>query len=246
MSWLLPLLSVVFVSLASFVGLFTLAVSAVKLQRLMFALISFAAGALLGDTFLHIMPEIVEKSGFTLTTGLWLLAAFVLFFVLENGIHWHHYHHVGEDDRHPVGVLNLVGDGLHNFIDGVIIGVAYLVDVHLGIVTTLAVIFHEIPQEIGDFSILIYSGFSKVQALWFNFLSALTAVVGTLLALWFGQTLSGALPVLLTITAGGFIYIAAVDLIPELHKEVGVRKSVIQFASMLGGIGLMLVLKFVE
>lgn len=246
MSWFPPLLSVVLVSLASFVGLFTLAVSVVKLQRVMFALISFAAGALLGDTFLHIMPEIVKESGFTLTSGLWLLAAFVLFFVLENGMHWHHYHHVGEGDRHPVGVLNLVGDGLHNFIDGVIIGAAYLVDVHLGVVTTLAVVFHEIPQEIGDFSILLYSGFTKARALLFNFLSALTAVVGALLALWFGQAITGALPVLLTITAGGFIYIATVDLIPELHKEARLAKSVTHLAAMLGGMGLMLLLKLVE
>ncbi len=246
MQWFFPVLSVVVVSLISFVGLFTFSLSNVNLKRLMFVLISFAAGTLLGDTFFHILPELVTDNGFGLQTGAWLLGAFVLFFILENVIHWHHYHHVSEEDKHPVGMLNLVGDGLHNLIDGVIIGAAYLVDFRLGVATTLAVIFHEIPQEIGDFFILVHSGFRKGQALLFNFLSGLTAVVGVLLALWFSQLVVGALPTLLTLTAGGFIYIAAVDLIPELHKEMSSRKSILQLVSMLAGIGLMFAFKFFE
>src|SRR3990167_7091910 len=184
---------------------------------------AIAAGTLLGDAFLHIFPELVEETGFELSVGLSILGAMLLFYLLENFIHWHHYHHVSDEDKHPVWVLNLVGDGFHNLIDGLIIGAAYLVDMRLGIATTMAVAFHEIPQEIGDFAILIHSGFSKTRALVLNFISALVAVIG----------------VLLVFTAGGFIYIATVDLIPELHKEVRIGKSALQLVFLIAGIALM-------
>ena len=246
MAWFYALASVVVVSLISFVGLFAFSLSVPSLKRLMFILISFAAGTLLGDTFIHILPELVAEVGFELKVGLWLLGAFILFYTLENGIHWHHYHHVGEEDRHPVGTLNLVGDGFHNLIDGLIIGASYLVDIRLGFATTLAVIFHEIPQEIGDYAILIHSGFKRTQALWFNFLSAMVAVVGVVLALWFSQAVEGALPALLALTAGGFIYIATVDLIPELHKEVRLDKSALQLLFLVAGVALMVLFSFLE
>ncbi len=245
--FLLPaIISVFIVSLISFVGLFTLSLQARTLKRLMFVLISFAAGTLLGDTFLHIIPEIVEEVGFELSIGLSVLGAMLIFYLLENAIQWHHYHHVSDEDKHPVGVLNLVGDGFHNLIDGTIIGAAYLVDFNLGIATTLAVAFHEIPQEIGDFAILIHSGFTKGKALIFNFLSGLVALVGVLLAVWFGQVIEGALPLLLAFTAGGFIYIATVDLIPELHKEVRISKSILQLAFLIAGIALMALFTLLE
>lgn len=239
MALVAALISVIVVSLISFVGLFTLSLSVETLKRLMFMLISFAAGTLLGDAFLHIFPEIVEEVGFGLPVGLSILGAMLLFYLLENVIHWHHYHHISEEDKHPVGVLNLVGDGFHNLIDGIIIGAAYLVDIKLGLATTLAVAFHEIPQEIGDFAILIHSGFSKARALLLNFISALVALVGVGLAVWFGQVVAGALPLLLAFTAGGFIYIATVDLIPELHKEVRIGKSALQLIFLIAGIVLM-------
>ena len=239
MDWLAAIISVIIVSLISFVGLFTLSLQVDTLKRLMFMLISFAAGTLLGDTFLHIFPEIIKEAEFGLSIGLSILGAMLIFYLLENLIHWHHYHHVSDEDKHPVGVLNLVGDGFHNLIDGMIIGTAYLVDVHLGVATTMAVAFHEIPQEIGDFAILIHSGFSKARALLLNFISALVAVVGVLIAFWFGQAVAGALPLLLAFTAGGFIYISLVDLIPELHKEVRIGKSILQIIFLVAGIGLM-------
>jgi len=239
MSWFPALISVFIVSLISFVGLFTLSLSIDRLKRLMFVLISFAAGTLLGDTFLHIFPELAEEIGFELPVGLSILGAMLLFYLLENVIHWHHYHHISDEDKHPVGTLNLVGDGFHNLIDGMIIGAAYLVDLRLGIATTMAVAFHEIPQEIGDFAILIHSGFSKTRALVLNFISALVAVIGVLLVIWFGQVVEGLLPLLLAFTAGGFIYIAAVDLIPELHKEVRIGKSALQLVFLIAGIALM-------
>jgi len=239
MSWFPALISVFIVSLISFVGLFTLSLSIDRLKRLMFVLISFAAGTLLGDTFLHIFPELAEEIGFELPVGLSILGAMLLFYLLENVIHWHHYHHISDEDKHPVGTLNLVGDGFHNLIDGMIIGAAYLVDLRLGIATTMAVAFHEIPQEIGDFAILIHSGFSKTRALVLNFISALVAVIGVLLVIWFGQVVEGLLPLLLAFTAGGVIYIATVDLIPELHKEVRIGKSALQLVFLIAGIALM-------
>ena len=239
MDWLPAIVSVVVVSLISFVWLFTLSLQGETLKRLMFVLISFAAGTLLGDTFLHIFPELAEEIGFELPVGLSILGAMLLFYLLENVIHWHHYHHISDEDKHPVGTLNLVGDGFHNLIDGMIIGAAYLVDLRLGIATTMAVAFHEIPQEIGDFAILIHSGFSKTRALVLNFISALVAVIGVLLVIWFGQVVEGLLPLLLAFTAGGFIYIATVDLIPELHKEVRIGKSALQLVFLIAGIALM-------
>lgn len=246
MPWIPALASVIVISLISFVGLFTLSLSENTLKRLMFILISFAAGTLLGDTFLHIFPEITEEVGFSLPVGLYILGAMLLFYLLENVIHWHHYHHISEEDKHPVGLLNLVGDGFHNLIDGIIIGAAYLVDIRLGVATTLAVAFHEIPQEIGDFAILIHSGFSKTRALVLNFISALVALVGVSLAMWFSQLVEGALPLLLAFTAGGFIYIATVDLIPELHKEVRIGKSALQIVFLIAGIALMALFTLLE
>jgi zinc and cadmium transporter len=246
MNWLPAIVSVIIVSLISFIGLFTLSLQAATLKRLMFILISFAAGTLLGDVFLHIFPEIIKEAGFALPMGLAILCAMLAFYVLENFIHWHHYHYVADEDKHPVGMLNLVGDGLHNLIDGMIIGSAYLVDLRLGIATTLAVVLHEIPQEIGDFAILIHSGFSKAKALALNFISALAAVAGVLLAVWFGQSVAGALPLLLAFTAGGFIYIATVDLIPELHKEVRIGKSALQLIFLIAGIAVMALFTFLE
>lgn len=242
MSFLFPLASVLAVSLVSFVGLFAISVNTERLKKVIFILISFAAGTLLGDAFLHILPEIVAEHGWSATISLYLLVSIVLFYCLEQFIHWHHYHHVGEEEKHPVGLLNLVGDGFHNFIDGLIIGSSYLVSAELGLATTLAVIFHEIPQEIGDFAILLHSGFTRGKALLYNFFSALTAVVGTLLAVWAGGRFESVLPAFLALTAGGFIYIATADLIPELHKEVHVGKSFLQLFSLICGMGLMILL----
>ncbi|MFH1112269.1 MAG: ZIP family metal transporter [Patescibacteria group bacterium] len=244
MIWLYALVSVFIVSLASFVGLLVFPLPHERLKKILGFLISFAAGALLGDAFIHILPELVELAGFTILISVYLLGAMVVFYILEHFIRWHHYHHIDEADKHPVGYLNLVGDGFHNFIDGMIIGASYLVSIPLGIITTLAVLFHELPQEIGDFAILLHSGFTKKRALLFNFLSAATAILGVILVLWLGQQTKALLPALLSLTAGGFIYIAMVDLIPELHKEVEAKKALAQLLSFLGGIVLMFLLLY--
>lgn len=246
MTLLYAIVSVLLVSLVSFVGLFTVSLNTARLKRVMLPLISFAAGTLLGDALIHILPELVHEHGWGIDVSLYLIGTVLFFFALEHFIRWHHYHHVGENERHPMGMLNLVGDGFHNLIDGLIIGSAYLVDLHVGIATTIAVLFHELPQEIGDFAILLHSGFTKAKALWFNFLSALLAVAGTLIALWIGSSSSGAHPALLALIAGGFLYIATADLIPELHKEVDMKKSLIQLFSLIAGIGVMLAFTFFE
>ena len=186
------LASVLIVSLLAFAGLFTFSLKAKKLKKLILFLVSFSTGALLGGAFIHLLPEIIEEVGFTLQVSLSLLAGIIIFFILEKFIHWRHCHiPTSKDHPHPFAFMNLVGDGLHNFIDGMLITGSYMVDVKLGITTTIAVLLHEIPQEIGDFGVLIHAGFSKTKALFFNFLSAATAFFGAFLALAIGQSSQG-------------------------------------------------------
>jgi len=242
--WTYSLISVCIVSLISFVGLFALSIKLEKLKKILLFLVSFAAGVLLGAAFIHLLPEAVEKKGFSLTNSLMILAGILAFFALEKIICWRHCHiPTSKDHPHPLGIMNLIGDGLHNFMDGMIISAAFMTNISLGLTTTVAIIFHEIPQEIGDFSVLIYAGYSKKKALFFNFLSALIAVLGVLFILAIGSKFKQMIDYLIPITAGGFIYIAAADLIPELKKEQGIKKSFLQLISLILGILVMLIIK---
>lgn len=246
--WIYSLLSVFIVSLISFAGLAVLAIETERLKKILIYVISFSAGALLGDTFIHLLPE-VSENGISLSIALYVLLGIIIFFILEKVIHWHHYHMPvgkGHPHAHPFAYTNLIGDGLHNFLDGVIIAGAYLIDVPVGIATTIAVIFHEIPQEIGDFGVLIYAGFSRTKALMMNFLSALTALIGVIAALLISNRIGDLQFILVPIAAGGFIYIAGSDLIPELHKERGIVTSLLQLAALLVGIGVMVLLLLLE
>ena len=242
--YLYTLSSVLIVSLLSLVGAFVLAVKRNNLNRLTIFLVSLSAGTLLGDSFLHLIPEAVEKNNGT-TTWLWLLAGVLFFFILEKVIHWRHCHlPTTEDHPHPFGLMNLVGDGLHNFLDGIIIAGSFLVDVNLGIATTIAVIAHEIPQEVSDFGVLIHAGFSRLKALLLNLLSASLAILGALLALIIGGRMDNFTSFIIPFTAGTFIYIATSDLFPELKKDcTKLRQAFWQLASIIIGIGLMLALK---
>ena len=169
---------------------------------------------------------------------------FAIFFILERVLHWHHCHKSGGDCVvHPFTYLNLIGDGLHNFIDGVLIVAAFSLSIELGIATTIGVILHEIPQEISDFGVLIYGGFTKLKALFFNFLSGIFAIAGALCGFAVINAVQGIMPLLVGLTAGGFIYISASDLIPELHKESKFSKSLIAFVCFFAGVGLMFLLK---
>jgi zinc and cadmium transporter len=165
------------------------------------------------------------------------------FFILEKVLRWHH--HLSPEKEallKPVGYLNIFADGLHNFVDGILIASSYLISTKIGLATTVAVILHEIPQEIGDFGVLLYSGFSKTKALLFNFLSATFAIAGAVVALILGDMSSDFSLVMLPVAAGGFIYIAGSDLIPELQHEVTVAKSVGQIAALACGVGVMMLM----
>lgn len=246
-AWLYSIAGVLVVSLISLIGVFSLTLGKLVLEKLLFFLISFAAGGLLGDAFIHLLPEITEESGFGLGASLAVLAGILIFFVLEKFIAWRHCHiPTSSQHPHPLVFMNLIGDGFHNFIDGAIIAGSFLVSISLGIATLAAVIFHEIPQEIGDFGVLVHGGFSKKRALIFNFISSLTAFLGAIFVLVFGAKISGFSQMLIPFTAGGFIYIAGSDLIPELHKETNLGKSGLQLLGLLLGIGVMLALTLLE
>lgn len=244
--WAYTLVSVGLVSLASLVGLFALSFKEQRLRSVLQYLVSFSAGVLLGDVFLHLLPEMVESGGDPTFLGLYILLGIVVFFALERLIRWHHSHTDHDEQAHAAAYFTLFGDGLHNFIDGVIIAGAFLVDTHVGIVTTLAVLAHEIPHEIGDFAILIHGGWSVKKALKYNFLSALTAIVGALMVLLVADSSKISPGALLALGASSFLYIAMSDLVPELHKELDKRKSIIQFLSLIVGVGLMWALLFIE
>lgn len=244
--WAYTLVSVVIISLISLVGVVTLSLSDSLLRKILLFLVSFAAGSLFGGAFFHLIPEAVEGSE-ALTASVYVMLGIIIFFMLEKFMHWRHCHvPTSKSHPHPVGMMNLVGDGLHNFIDGLIIAASYIASIPLGIATTLAVILHEVPQEIGDFGVLIHAGYEKTKALMFNFISALAAVLGALVALVIGAKTGGFASAIVPITAGGFIYIAGSDLIPELQKECAPSKSLLQLIALLLGIAVMILLTFLE
>ena len=245
--WIYSLASVLIVSLISFVGLLTLTIKADKLKKILLYMVSFSAGALFGDAFIHLLPEAVEEIGFGLNISIYVLLGIGFFFIIEKFIHWRHCHIPSSEEHvHPFAMMNLFGDGVHNFIDGLIIAASYLVSIPVGIATTLAVILHEIPSEIGDFGVLLHGGFSKGKALFYNFVTALAAVLGAIVSLSISSYVENITVFLIPFAAGGFIYIAGSDLIPELHKEVEVKKSLLQFVAIVLGVLVMFLLLFLD
>jgi zinc and cadmium transporter len=212
-------------SLVSLVGVGFLGLAEKKQKRWLFGLISFSAGSLLGGAFLHLLPEALEESDSIQQVFQLALGGFILFFVLERVLLWHHCHEEHCEIHHLLGYQNLVGDGLHNFIDGLVLIAAFSVSTELGLVATLAVVLHEVPQEIGDFAVLLYSGFSRTKAVVFNLISASLALLGVLAGFFLLDKIPQLVAILLPLAAGGFIYIAAADLIPELHREKSLKKS---------------------
>ncbi|MBI5222558.1 MAG: ZIP family metal transporter [Candidatus Magasanikbacteria bacterium] len=248
------LASVLIVSLLSLVGLAAISIREDKLKKILIYLVSFSTGALLGDAFIHLLPEAVEEGGgLTLTISISVLSGILLAFIIEKFIHWHHCHHTHSpeciEQHHHVesfAKMNLIGDSVHNFIDGLIIGGSYLVSFPVGLATTLAVILHEIPQEIGDFGILLHGGYEKKRALFLNFITALTAVAGAIVALLASQFIPHLTQFLVPFAAGGFIYIAGSDLMPELHKETEFKKSFVQLIAFVLGIIVMMAMLLME
>lgn len=251
-TWVLSLLSVVAVSLVSLLGLATLSLDEARTRRLATVLVSFAVGALLGDAFIHLVPEAFAPPGGGLRPSLLVLAGMLLFFVIEKLLrHQHgplHLHHHREGGARPeLAAINVIGDAIHNFVDGVLIGASYLTSPMLGISTTLAVLLHEIPQELGDFSVIVHAGLGVRRAVLLNLASASVAIAGTVAALLVGSAAGAALTdVLVPVTAGGFVYIASANLIPELQHDRTVRALLVQASLVSLGIAAMALLALGE
>lgn len=240
--WILG--STFLVSLLSLIGIITFIIKDSLLHKILFLLVGFAAGSLIGAAFLDLLPEALEH---TSSSNVFLLTifGFVFFFILEKYLYWHHCHE-GACEIHPFTYLNLIGDSFHNFFDGLVIAASFLTSIQVGVATTIAVISHEIPHELGNYSILVYGGFKKTKALFFNFLTALTAILGSLVGYFLVGKFSNLSSIILPLTAGGFIYIASSDLIPELHKERDVRRGNLALLFFLLGILFMLAMKSIN
>lgn len=239
------ILSTLLISLISFVGALTLFLKEKLLDKILLFLVALSAGALMGGAFLHLIPESIEKAGMNLNLFLYLFLGFCIFFALEIFMSWHHTHKAKVVKEKPVAYLILISDSVHNFIDGLIIAASFVVDIHLGIITAIAVALHEIPQEIGDFGVLVYGGFKKTRALLWNFITAITVIIGGIAGLIFSTKIGNSIIFLLPFAAGNFIYIACSDLIPEIKHRKDLKNGLISFAVFLLGICLMFLLKFI-
>jgi zinc and cadmium transporter len=245
---LLGLLSVAGVSLISLVGILTLWLNDTNLRKILLYLVSFAAGSLFGDAFIHLIPEAMEQNEVAISVSILILFGVFSAFAVERLLQWRHCH-IPTSNQHPhsFAYMNLFGDAIHNTIDGLIIGGSYLINIPIGIATTLAVVFHEIPQELGDFGVLVYGGFTKKKALWLNLLTALTAILGAVAAFILSAYAEGFIPLLLPFAAGNFIYIAGSDLIPEMRKdEPEPKKAVLQLTAISLGVIMMVLVLLLE
>lgn len=232
--------SILLVSLLSLTGVFLLSFRESLLRKFLLPFVGFATGALFANVFLHLLPEALEGASEPIVPLSLVLVGIVLSLIIERFVHWHHCHTIDcPDHTHPIGTMMLIGDGVHNILDGILIASAYIVGTEIGIATTIAVILHEIPQEIGDFAVLIHSGFSRGRALFYNFLSALPAFLGALGVLFLSGSIAHVELLLIPLAAGNFLYIAGSDLLPELHKEVKLSAAFKQLLFLLAGIGVM-------
>jgi len=237
-------LSTLFISLFALVGVFTLSLKEAFLRRILMNLVALSSGALLGGAFLHLMPEGVEMMAPEKFFLIVLLAILFNWFV-EKILHWRHCHKGVEcESHHTIGYMNLFGDSIHNFIDGLIIASSFIVSPALGWATVGAVALHEIPQEVGDFGVLLHSGFSKKKALVSNFLVALMVVIGGVVGWLAASYIDGLVTYLLPIAAGGFLYISASDLLPEIRKTKTMKGFLVNALFLFFGLVLMYGVKF--
>ena len=237
------LASVVLVSLFSLVGIVLLLLKERILSYVVLLLVSFSSGSLFGDAFIHLLPETVAEHGFTVGVSIFILCGIAGSFVVEKIIHWRHVHYPEQAEMEAFAYMNLLGDAVHNLLDGVVIAAAYAVDIRVGVATTIAILFHEIPQEMGDFGVLIHGGVSRKRALFFNFVTALTALAGAVVTILLINLVDQVIVFLIPFSAGTFIYIAGSDLIPQLHKEKAVRNSLLQLLFFSLGIAIMVFLR---
>lgn len=240
LTWIL--LSGIVMSAISLVGIALMPIDEKRMQHVVLPLVALAAGSLLGGAFFHLLPESIEELGNELSVYGGFMAGFIVFFVAEQTLAWQHHH--GAPPRHkPVGYLVLVADAVHNLVGGLAVGSAFIVDRRLGFVTWLIEAAHEVPQELGDFAILVHAGFDRKRAILFNFVSALTFLVGGVAA----YAVSGAIDiaVLVPFAAGTFTYIAAADLIPELSHEEAFGEHVLHAGAFLAGLAALFALALV-
>lgn len=245
MEILYVLISVIIVSLLSLIFAIPFLLKKRISQHTLIFLLSVSVGVLLATVFMDFLPEMLEH-GYHMETALYILLGFLVMFLLEKLIHCHHKKkcedgQCGHSHAYNVAPINLVGDGVHNFIDGLVIAGSYAVNVTVGIAATISIIFHEIPQEIADFGVLLYSGLSKKKALIFNFLSATTAIVGAVIGIFLASRMHGFSELMLPFAAGNFIYIAAANLVPQLHRHCGMKDTFYHMLAILLGIAIIAV-----
>lgn len=240
LQWILLMTSIN--GLLAFAGIFTLLMSKKFLNKILLFLVAFATGALLGGASFHLLPEAFEELS-VLNVILLTIIGFILFLLVEKVLHWHHCHKKGKCEKHPFTYLTLYGDAIHNFIDGLIIASSFIISIPLGILTSILIITHELPQEIGDFAILVYGGFTKGRALFYNFFAQITSIIGGVLGYYF-LTIHEYAIFLLPIAAGCFLYIAIMDLIPEIFKEKNKIKVISNLIAITIGLLILLSLKY--
>jgi zinc and cadmium transporter len=244
MNILYPIISVLIISLISVIFAIPFLLKKKISKKVLLFLLSMSVGVLLSTVFMDFLPEAVSH-GYTLGLAIYLLLGFLGMFLLEKFVHYHHSRKCehadhGHSHAYNLAPVNLIGDAVHNFIDGLVIAGSYAVNVTVGIAATISVIFHEIPQEIADFGVLLYSGMSKKKALIFNFLSAATAILGTIVGIILIGRLEGFTEFIIPFAAGNFIYIAASNLVPQLHRECGWKDTLLHILAMLLGIGIII------
>ena len=237
------LISVILVSLVAVVAIIPVLLKKKLSNHFLLVLMSLSVGALLGSVFIHFLPEAIS-SGYTLGLAIYVLLGFLVFFVIEKFIHWHHNKgcengQCGHGHAYHLAPLNLIGDGIHNFLDGMVIAGSYIVSIPLGVAATISIIFHEVPQEIADFGVLLYSGMSKLRAVMFNFLSAATAIIGAIIGLVLAGKTANFTHFIIPFAAGNFLYIAASNLVPELHRHCKLWDTFLHLIAIIVGIGLM-------
>jgi zinc and cadmium transporter len=243
------IVSVVIVSAVSLIGLLTFLFKNQNLEKILLYMVSFSVGALFGDVFIHLLPDVFRKSS-TVYAGIYILVGILFSFIMEKFIHWRHCHMPeSKHHHHNFAYMNIVGDAMHNMIDGLVIAGGYFISIPVGIATTIAVLLHEIPHEMGNFGVLVYGGFTRLRALFFNFLTALTALLGAIIGILLGNA-GTTTTFLVPFAAGNLIYIAGTDLIPELHKDscedFRLSKSTMQLVFIVLGIGVMMLLLLME
>jgi zinc and cadmium transporter len=225
-------------------GSLTLLLSPSVLRRILLPLVAFAAGALLGGAIFHMLPSAVAAVGEPFTVYVLFTAGFFAFYLVEQYLHWHHCHRGGACERPPVGTLVLVADGLHNLIGGLAVGASFLLGTSVGVSAWMAAAAHEVPQELGDFGILVHSGWGPSRALFFNVVSALTFPLGALIAYAAAGTLE--VSYLVPFAAGNFVYIGATDLIPQITASEDWRDKLIHTVALALGLGLLLMTALAE